>query len=127
MLLKDILVGQSGRTTVSRVFQRTERGGYYLGVPVPNELRKKLKKSELVRKLGNTYKEANIKRHQVEAKVQREFGAELNKLSLVEEVTTMYESDKNFKGMKSLAEIPEKESLMKQLKNTKREHIHLIM
>ena len=94
---------------MSRVFQRPDRGGYYLGVPVPYELRKKLKKSEVVRKLGNTYKEANIKRHQVEAKVQREFGAELNKLSLVEEVTTMYESDKNFKGIKSLAEIPEKE------------------
>ena len=92
---------------MSRVFQRPDRGGYYLGVPVPNELRKKLKKSEVVRKLGNTYKETNIKRHQVEAKVQREFGAELNKLSLVEEVTTMYESDPNFKGIKSLAEIPE--------------------
>ena len=92
---------------MSRVFQRPDRGGYYLGVPVPNELRKKIKKSEVVRKLGNTYKEANIKRHQVEAKVQREFGAELNKLSLVEEVTTMYESDPNFKGIKSLAEIPE--------------------
>ena len=50
MLLKDILVGQFGRTTVSRVFQRPERGGYYLGVPLPNELRKKLKKSEVVRK-----------------------------------------------------------------------------
>ena len=93
---------------MSRVFQRPDRGGYYLSVPVPYELRKKIKKSEVVRKLGNTYKEANIKRHQVEAKVQREFGAELNKLSLVEEVSTMYESDKNFKGMKSLAEITEK-------------------
>ena len=60
-------------------------------------------------KLGNTYKEANIKPHQVEAIVQREFGEELNKLSLVEEVTTMYESDENFKGKKSLAKIPEKE------------------
>jgi len=92
---------------MSRVFQRPERGGYYLGVPVPNELRKKLKKSEVVRKLGNTYKEANIKRHQIEAIVQREFGAAMNKLSLVEEVTTMYESDPSFKGIKSLAEIPE--------------------
>ena len=83
---------------MSRVFQRPDRGGYYLGIPVPNELRKKLKKSKVVRKLGNTYKEA---------KVQREFGAELNKLNLFEEVTTMYESDPNFKGIKSLAEIPE--------------------
>ena len=60
MLLKDLHLGQSGRTTVSRVFQRPERGGYYLGVPLPNELRKKLKKSKVVRKLGTTYKEANI-------------------------------------------------------------------
>ena len=75
---------------MSRVFQRPDRDGYYLGIPVPNELRKKLKKSEVVRKLGNTYKEA---------KVQREFGAELNKLNLFEEVTTMYESDPNFKGI----------------------------
>ena len=29
---------------MSRVFQRPDRGGYYLGVPVPYELRKKLKK-----------------------------------------------------------------------------------
>ena len=43
-------------TTVSRVFLRPDRDGYYLGVPVPYELLKKLKKSELVRKLGNTYK-----------------------------------------------------------------------
>ena len=42
------------------VCQRPERGGYYLGVPVPNELRKKIKKSEVVRKLSTTYKEANI-------------------------------------------------------------------
>ena len=59
----------------------------------------------MVRKLGNTYKEANTKSHQVEAKVQIEFGAERNKLSLVEEVTTIYKSDSNFKGIKSLAEI----------------------
>ena len=63
----------------------------------------------MVRKLGNTYKEANIKLHQVEAKIQREFGAEQNKLILVEEVTKMHDSNENFKGMKSLAEIPENE------------------
>ena len=95
--------------TVSRVSLRPDRDGYYLGVPIQYELLKKLKKSIMVRKLDNTYKEANIKRHQIEAKVQRDFCAELNKLSLVKEVTTMYESDKNFKWMKSLAEIPEKE------------------
>ena len=93
------MAGQYVRTNVSRVFQRPDRGGYCPGVPVPNELRKKLKKSEVVKELGNTYREANIKRHQVEATVQREFGAELNKLSLVEEVTTMYESNPNFKGI----------------------------
>ena len=90
---------------MSKVFQRHDRGGYFLGVPVPYELRIKLKKSEVVRKLGKTYKEANVKLHQEEAKVLSEFGAEMNKLSLAEEVTTMYESNKNFKGMKSLAKI----------------------
>ena len=67
---------------MSRVFQRPDRGGYYLGVPVPYEQRKKLK-NRSGQEVGNTYKEANTKRHQVEAKVQREFGAELNKLSLL--------------------------------------------
>ena len=51
ILLKDILVGQYGRTIVSRVFQRPERGGYYLGVPVPYELHKKLKKKRSRKKV----------------------------------------------------------------------------
>ena len=41
--------------------------------------------------------------------IQRLFGVELNQLSLVNEVTAMYESDPNFKGIKSIAEIPSEE------------------
>ena len=70
-------------------------------------IKKKLRKSEIIRKLGNTYKEANINKAKVEAQVQRSFGVELNELSKVEEVTAMYESDPNFKNIKSLAEIPD--------------------
>ena len=92
---------------MSRVFQRPGRGGYYLGIAVSRELRKKLRKSEIIRKLGNTYKEANINKAKVEAQVQRSFGVELNELSKVEEVTAMHESDPNFKNIKSLAEIPD--------------------
>ena len=87
---------------MSRVFQRPGRGGYYLGIAVPRELRKKLRKSEIIRKLGNTYKEANTNKAKVEAQVQRSFGVELNELSKVEEVTAMYENDPNFKKIKSL-------------------------
>ena len=75
---------------MSRVFQRPGRGGYYLGIAVPRELRKKLRKGEIIRKLGNTYKEANINKAKVEAQVQRSFGAKLNELSKGEEVTMMY-------------------------------------
>ena len=51
---------------LSRVFQRPGRGGYYLGMAVSRELRKKLRKSEIIRKLGsNTYKEANINKAKV--------------------------------------------------------------
>ena len=71
-----------------------------MGIAVPRELRNKLRKSEVIRKLGNTYKEANINKAKVEAEVQRSFGAELNHLSLVEKVTAMYENDPNFKGLK---------------------------
>ena len=78
-----------------------------MGIALPRELRKKLKKSEVIRKLGNTYKEANLNKAKVEAQVQRSFGAELNHLSLVEEVTAIYENDPNFKGLKSIAEIPD--------------------
>ena len=42
---------------MSRVFQRPGRGGYYLAIAVPRELRKKLRKSEIISKLGNKYKE----------------------------------------------------------------------
>ena len=75
---------------MSKVFQRPGRGGYHLRIAAPRELRRKLRKSEVIRKLGNTYKEANLSKAKVEAKVQRSFGAELNHLSLVEEVTAIY-------------------------------------
>ena len=59
-------------------------------IAAPRELRRKLRKSEVIRKLGNTYKEANLSKAKVEAQVQRSFGAELNHLSLVKEVTAIY-------------------------------------
>ncbi len=92
---------------MSRVFQRPGRSGYYFGIAVPRELRKKLRKSEVIRKLGNTYKEANINKAKVEAQIQRSFGAELKSLSLVEEVRAIYENDPEFKDIKSLADLPD--------------------
>ena len=95
---------------MSRVFQRPGRGGYYLGIAVSRELRKKLRKSEIIRKLGNTYKEANINKAKVESQVHRSFDVELNGWSKVEEVKAMYENDPNFKNIKSLAEIPDSDN-----------------
>ena len=41
---------------------------------------------------------------------------ELNQLSLVDEVTAMYESDPNYKGIKSIAEMPaEEKQLLKDI------------
>ena len=97
---------------MSRVFQRAGRSGWYLGVSVPKSIRKKLRKNEVHKKIGNTHKEALLNKSRVEAQIQRSFGVELNELSLVEEVTAMYESNPNFKGIKSIAEIPEKEKEM---------------
>ena len=94
---------------MSRVFQRSGRSGWYLGVSVPKSIRKKLGKNEVHRKVGNTHKEALINKSKVEAEIQRSFGVELNQLSLVDEVTAMYESNPNYKGIKSIAEIPAKE------------------
>ena len=94
---------------MSRVFQRAGRSGWYLGVSVPKSLRKKLGKNEVHKKVGNTHAEARINKSRVEAEIQRSFGLELKSLSLVEEVTAMYESDPNFKNIKSLAEIPDSE------------------
>ena len=85
---------------MSRLYQKPGRGGYYLGIAVSRELRKKLRKSEIIRKLANTYKEANINKAKVEAQVQRSFDVELNELTKAEEVTAMYENDLNFKDIK---------------------------
>ena len=97
---------------MSRVFQRAGRSGWYLGVSVPKSLRKKLGKNEVHKKVGNTHAEARINKSRVEAEIQRSFGVELKSLSLVEEVTAMYENDPNYKGIKSIAEIPAKEKEM---------------
>ena len=94
---------------MSRVFQRAGRSGWYLGVSVPKSIRKKLGKNEVHKKVGNTHKEALINKSRVEAEIQRSFGVELNHLSLVDEVTAMYESNPNYKGIKSIADIPTEE------------------
>ena len=95
---------------MSRVFQRAGRSGWYLGVSVPKSIRKKLGRNEVHKKVGNTHKEALINKSRVEAEIQRYFGVELNQLSLVDEVTAMYESDPNYKGIKSIAEMPAEEN-----------------
>ena len=103
---------------MSRVFQRAGRSGWYLGVSVPKSIRKKLGRNEVHKKVGNTHKEALINKSRVEAEIQRYFGVELNQLSLVDEVTAMYESDPNYKGIKSIAEMPaEEKQLLKDLIN----------
>ncbi len=101
---------------MSRVFQRAGRSGWYLGVSVPKSIRKKLGRNEVHKKVGNTHKEALINKSKVEAEIQRYFGVELNQLSLVDEVAAMYESDPNYKGIKSIAEIPaEEKQLLKDI------------
>ena len=97
---------------MSRIFQRAGRSGWYLGVSVPKSLRKKLGKNEVHKKVGNTHAEARVNKSKVEAQIQRSFGVELKELSLVEEVTAMYENDPNFKGIKSIAELPAREKEM---------------
>ena len=101
---------------MSRVFQRAGRSGWYLGVSVPKSIRKKLGRNEVHKKVGNTHKEALINKSRVEAAIQRSFGVELNQLSLVDEVTAMYESNTNNKGIKSIAEIAtEEKQLLKDV------------
>ena len=78
---------------MSRVFQRKGRTGYYLGVAVPRSLRSQYSKSEVVRKLGNTHKAAISIRSKVEAEIQRDFGAALNTLTLVEKIETSYKDE----------------------------------
>ena len=103
---------------MSRVFQSAGRSGWYLGVSVPKSIRKKLGRNEVHKKVGNTHKEALINKSRVEAEIQRYFGVELNQLSLVDEVTAMYESDRNYKGIKFIAEMPaEEKQLLKDLIN----------
>ena len=109
---------------MSRVFQRAGRSGWYLGVSVPKSLRKKLGKNEVHKKVGNTHAEARINKSRVEAEIQRSFGVELKSLSLVEEVTAMYENDPNYKGLKSIAEIPAKE---KEIKSEKEKDINSLL
>ena len=105
-----------GKAPMSRVFQRAGRSGWYLGVSVPKSIRKKLGRNEVHKKVGNTHKEALINKSRVEAEIQRYFGVELNQLSLVDEVTAMYESDPNYKGIKSIAEMPaEEKQLLKDI------------
>ena len=81
---------------------------------MPKSLRKKLGRNEIHKKLANTHKEAIVKKSQVEAEVQRMFGVELNQSSEAEKLLASYESDPNFKGIKSLSEIPssDKETLI---------------
>ena len=101
---------------MSRVFQRAGGSGWYLGVSVPKSIRKKLGRNEVHKKVGNTHKEALINKSRVETEIQRYFGVELNQLSLVDEVTAMYESDPNYKGIKSIAEMPaEEKQLLKDI------------
>ena len=74
-----------------------------------NLLEKKLGKNEVHKKVGNTHKEALLNKSRVEAEIQRSFEVELNHLSLVDEVTAMYESNPNYKDIKSIADIPTEE------------------
>ena len=87
---------------MSRIFQRPGRTGYYLSVPIPRNLRSSYRRSELVKKLGNTRREADAKKHSIEAQINREFGAKLNSLSLVEKVEESYNSEQ-------LSELPKEE------------------
>ena len=99
------MVLQFGSAVLSSVFQRPGRNGYYLRVPVPYELRKKLNNNSVVKKLGKTHREAIANRSKIEAEIQRSFGAQLNTLSLVEQVQAAYENVPEFKGL-SLGQLP---------------------
>ena len=75
---------------MSRVFQRSGRAGYYLGDSVPRKLRSQYNKCEVIRKLGNTRREADANKHRVESLIQREFGGK--EVSLVEKLEADYNS-----------------------------------
>ncbi len=66
---------------------------------MPRELRTKLRRNSVVRKLGNTHREALANRRKIEAEIQRSFGAELNTLSLIEKVQAAYDSVPELKGL----------------------------
>ena len=101
---------------MSRVFQRAGRSGWYLGVSIPKSIRKKLGRNEVHKKLGNTHIETLINKSRVEAEIQRSSGVELNQLNFVDEVTAMYGSNPNNKGIKSITEIPaEEKQLLKDI------------
>ena len=88
------MVGTHGRTTWQdhsvKSISKTRERRVLFRYRCPQGIKKKTQKSEIIKKLGNTYKEANINKAKVEAQVQRSFGVELNELSKVEEVTMMY-------------------------------------
>ena len=94
-----------GYARLSSICQRPGRTGYYLRIAVPRELRTKLSCNSVVRKLGNTHREALANRRKVEAEIERSFGAELNTLSLVEKVQEAYGTLPEMKGL-SLGELP---------------------
>ena len=94
-----------GYASLSSICQRPGRTGYYLRIAVPRELRAKLSCNSVVRKLGNTHREALANRRKVEAEIERSFGAELNTLSLVEKVQEAYGTLPEMKGL-SLGELP---------------------
>ena len=54
------MVRHSGKAPLSRVFQRAERSGWYLGISVPKSIRKKLGRNEVHKMVGNTHKDALI-------------------------------------------------------------------
>ena len=82
---------------------------WYLGFFITKSIRKKLGKNEVHKKVGNTHREALINKSKVKAEIQRSIRVELNQLSLVDEVTAMYESNPNYKVIKSIVDIPTEE------------------
>lgn len=58
---------------MSKLFQRAGRSGWYLNVPVPLELRKKLGKGSVFKKAGNTFKEAQRNALELELQILKSF------------------------------------------------------
>ena len=93
------MVRNFGTTPISRVFHRAGSSEWYLVVSVPKSIRKKLDQNEVHKKVSNTHKEALRNKSRVKAEIQRSFGVALNQLSLVDEVTAIYESNKTMKAL----------------------------